>query len=96
MSGTGYYSDVVGFDTTVVDVAGGGSAYGGASGGTDTANLYDAVGSDTFYAGPTKARMAYSAGKTIDAAGFGTVNGRATSADSGSTDKAYLYGFERR
>ena len=61
-------------------------------GGADVAKLYDDVGADTLYAGPLAARLVYASGKVTKSTGFGQVFARALTADSGSLDKAYLYG----
>ena len=74
--GLSYYTYSFGSVEARVNVAD--AATGGAMGGTDIANLYDAVGSDTLYVGPLAGRMEYSSGKVEQATGFYSVYTRAT------------------
>ena len=73
------------------DATGAGAAYGGALGGYDVAIMYDAVGQNTYYAGPGHSRIVYDGGKEATALGFFRMDSY-QSADDGSTDVAYLYG----
>ena len=90
--GPGYYVYAGGFDAVTGDMTGdSGGSYGAAGGGSDLAYLYDGAGGDTFYVGPTTAKMSYSGGATSTISGSGAAFGLVVNGD-GSADTAYLYG----
>ena len=91
MESAGVYRNVaLNFGTAIGDVTGTvGGAYGAAGGGTDYAYIYDSTGADTYYAGPTKAKMAYASTKTTAVSGVDEAWGVVL---YGGVDAAYLYG----
>jgi len=86
LSGPGFYNYASGFDYVEADVTTGGAT------SRDRAWLFDSAGDDTFYAGPTAARLDRGSDGTDEAVALGFDITRAYAGGGADHDEAYLTG----